>query len=797
MPYKESIELILAKELVNEGKFDEFFQLKDKIDKIGDQSGHNVVSWHLLECEIFFQQREMVELLDLAEKIYKKSLKVGKSFLSVDALYYWAIALIILHDLEKAEVIIKQAEEILKCFAQEEPRDFKRREANIEYLKGLIYNPIITIKSDLDLALEHYERCLELREEFGEKYEVAEILRSSGFIYLLYKWDLNQVFEYTERALTLAKESKRKYTIAGCLFLMGAYYYFKGDLDHSIMHHEECLNIFKKLDAKYNAATVFNSLAEAYRLKGDLERALECSEQSIAIYMQNTDFGSLKKAANSYDYLIHSLIQKGDLQQAQEKLDEMEQIKNKLNDKEINRTFLFDKALLLKTSSRALNRGEAEKILKQCLEEEKRSEGKVMLLLNLTDLLLFDLQTTGEIEVLNDINSYMTQLLDITGKTRSYWILGEIYLLKAKLALLNLDSSKARRLLTKGQQIADNFGLDLLAMKISLEHDKLLQKLDSWENFKKTNTPINKRIILSGINEQIDNMINKRGFSSEKVKAELPIVLMFIQENCNPILIKHLTSGKEIDAYYLGKFLSSFNESCNQIFSKTFDRVKLGKYTVLINALNGFSVCYLFHGQTYSAQQKMKFFSEVLSKDDQSMEVLKNAANNQETIELSQYPLLEELITKSFESDHRLFQMPFVAYRGDDPFVFASYAHADKLDVYPIIKYLNKMNIKIWYDEGIPVSENWKKSIAYNLERCKTFLVFVSPQIHNSEYVKKEISFALKKHKPFFAVYLKETALPTELEFEMADIQAMMKHLMPKDKFYSKLKDLLTKSLRN
>jgi len=166
-------------------------------------------------------------------------------------------------------------------------------------------------------------------------------------------------------------------------------------------------------------------------------------------------------------------------------------------------------------------------------------------------------------------------------------------------------------------------------------------------------------------------------------------------------------------------------------------------------------------------------------------------------IKISDNPLLEETITKSFLSDPKLFQMPFIAYRGDEPFVFASYAHADKLDVYPIIDYLNNMNIKIWYDEGIPVSENWKRSIAHNLERCKTFLVFVSPQILNSEYVKKEISFALKKHKPFFAVYLKETTLPTELEFELADIQAMMKFLMPKKEFYSKLNDLLTNSLNN
>ena len=94
-------------------------------------------------------------------------------------------------------------------------------------------------------------------------------------------------------------------------------------------------------------------------------------------------------------------------------------------------------------------------------------------------------------------------------------------------------------------------------------------------------------------------------------------------------------------------------------------------------------------------------------------------------------------------------------------------------------------------------SENWKRTIAINLERAKVFLVFITPQIIKSKYVKKEISYALKKQKPFFAVYLKDTKLPTELEFEMVDIQAMMSYLMPKSEFYAKLRELISNSLNN
>ena len=792
MSHSESKELIKAKELVNEGKFNEVFQLMKNFEKMGDISRYNLVSWHLLKCDILVQQGAYIKLNELAEQTYKESLGLGKSLLSVDALYYWALALMFSRNLEKTEEIIKQGEELLKTLSHELPKDYKQREAYIEYLKGLFYSPFVTTKSDPDLALEHFEQCLALHEEYGDKYEVAEILFSIGLNQLLYKGELDKMFEYVERALTLAKESNRKFTIARCLFLNAGYYYLKGELDRCVMSYEQSLVLFKELNNIYSSATILNNVTEVYRMKGEIERALECSEQAVA---QNRETGNLKRTANAYDYLIHILIEKGDLERAQKKLDQLEQMKNELNDKQINLTYLFDKALLLKTSSRALNRGEAEKILKQVLEEDKRYEAKILVLLNLSELLLIDLQMTGDLEVLNDINSYIAQLMDITEKSRSYWVLGETYLLQAKLALIALNLKKARRLLTKGQQIADNHGLGLLAMKISNEHDELLKQLEMWEKLKESKAPLAERMELSKLNEQMERMVRKKVVIPHKLEVDQPILLTVMSKEGNTLLSNPFTTDLKIDSTYVSEFLSSCNTFCDQILSESFDRVKFGQHTVLITALNSFSICYMFQGQTYSAQQKIRFFSEVLIKDNQIMEVLKNAKDNEKMIELSDNPLLEEMITKTFLSDPKLFQMPFVAYRGDGPFVFASYAHADKLDVYPIIDHLNNKNIKIWYDEGIPVSENWKRSIALNLERCKTFLVFISPQILKSEYVKKEISFALKKHKPFFAVYLKDTTLPTELEFELADIQAMMKFLMPKTEFYSKLKDLLTNSL--
>jgi hypothetical protein len=44
----------------------------------------------------------------------------------------------------------------------------------------------------------------------------------------------------------------------------------------------------------------------------------------------------------------------------------------------------------------------------------------------------------------------------------------------------------------------------------------------------------------------------------------------------------------------------------------------------------------------------------------------------------------------------------------------------------------------------------------------------------------------------FYSVYLKDTKLPDELDFEISGIQSMKKYTMPDSEFYEKLKEELS-----
>ncbi|MFP6855308.1 MAG: TIR domain-containing protein, partial [Opitutales bacterium] len=130
---------------------------------------------------------------------------------------------------------------------------------------------------------------------------------------------------------------------------------------------------------------------------------------------------------------------------------------------------------------------------------------------------------------------------------------------------------------------------------------------------------------------------------------------------------------------------------------------------------------------------------------------------------------------------------PVEAYSGDQPYVFISYAHKDSAVVYEEIQRLHDANYRIWYDEGIEVSNEWPEEIAQAVIRCAVFLVYISPRSAASVNCRNEINMALNKNKAFLAVYLEETDLPPGLELRMGDLQAILKFRMPDSTYCKKV----------
>jgi TolB-like protein len=142
---------------------------------------------------------------------------------------------------------------------------------------------------------------------------------------------------------------------------------------------------------------------------------------------------------------------------------------------------------------------------------------------------------------------------------------------------------------------------------------------------------------------------------------------------------------------------------------------------------------------------------------------------------------------------------PFSAYRGDEPYVFVSYAHADADWVYGELEWLRDQGLHLWYDEGIEPGRDWPEELARAIEGCAAFLLCVSPHSVVSRQVVNEVHFALDAGRPLLAAHFEDVGLPAGLRLRLASVQAVLRGDLGEAGFRRKLlgalADLLGRSV--
>jgi hypothetical protein len=269
-------------------------------------------------------------------------------------------------------------------------------------------------------------------------------------------------------------------------------------------------------------------------------------------------------------------------------------------------------------------------------------------LYNICGLFLIELRITNDIDIINEIKPYIAKLLKYSESQQSYLILAETYLLQAKLSLLTFNIKEAKQFLIQAQQIAERYGLKLLAIKISNEHDELLKQLAIWENLEKSEATLNERLKLARINEQMEDMLRKRVVEPVKIQDEESVVILIISKGGNPIFSQSFTEGWSFKDHLFGGFLSAVNSFSDEMFSQGLDRAIFGEYTLIMNAISPFIICYLFKGQSFLAQQRMKHFIDTIQNDKKIWETIKKYYQANRLIQVKDIPSLDLLVNEVF-----------------------------------------------------------------------------------------------------------------------------------------------------
>ncbi|MFW9942982.1 MAG: hypothetical protein ACFFFT_18240 [Candidatus Thorarchaeota archaeon] len=638
----EAAELSQVRKLIDEGKLDKAHTLLINFEEKGGHTLYNVVLCKFLQCQVFRYQGLFEKVINLGEQTYNESLQLGEDFLSIDILLLMAEVLTINRKFEETYKKIILAEDHLNRLTEESPLQIKLRKAHIALQKGEYY----LSTNELDLGLGFLEQSVALGEEIGYEKGIAKALFYITTLYMS-RFKLEVALKNAEQALSLAEKCKNKWLMLLLLYSIGGIFFLKGELDNSIKNLERALAIGKENNNIFWMAIINKDLSQAYRWNGQLDLALESIEQA---YKTFNDIGFPEGIFMISDFLIEILIDKGDLKRAQQVSDQFKQLNIERSDKNYDLWYRYCKALILKTSPLARNRGKAEEILKKILKEQDLAmEFKIRVRIYLSELLLTELQLTNEAEVLEEIKLYITQLLDLSEHSNSFWILGETYLLQAKLALISLNLKEAQKFLIQGQKIAEKYGITLLARRISYEHDEFLKQSKMWEDIKESETPITERMKLARLDKQMKNMIRKRVIEEYEPQDEEPLLLLIVSEGGRPIFSQSFAENQDIEDHLFGGFFTAINSFISEKFSEGLDRAIFGEHTLLMNSVAPFLVCYIFKGQSYSAQRRITYFMDKLQSDELVWQTFNQFYQLNKEIQLNDIPSLEPLINKTFK----------------------------------------------------------------------------------------------------------------------------------------------------
>jgi tetratricopeptide (TPR) repeat protein len=671
-------ELARARELTDQGRFDEALEIVEKSEKVRSLSPEDKLSTLLIKGRL--QRYNLIftpsESLRLAEEAYQISQKLGLKPESIEALIRlsWFE-----EDLDKKTAYINDAETRLKSLTDEPYVPILRKElllckSDIQLVKrnlnksaklaqeSLKLIMVEKIGNKMDLAeiyvrigwinslqgntsnaLDYAMKSLEINKKFNRGYAIAADYSLIVNIYLV-EGDYNQALEYCNKSLSIKGISRR--TRHDVLRFLGFIYSLKSELSRALKYRKQAVELGEKFNYADLLIISLNDLGSNYRIMGKEDLAIESFERALTL---SEKWGLNSYMARSLSLLIRIYIDQKSRAKANRYFSRLTDLYNQTEEKgeiDISSWYLGSKAFMMKTSTRIHDRADAQKLYKELINN---ASGNFLIscISNLCDLLLEELSLYNDPEILDEIIPFITRALEMAETTHNYFWLAEAKLLQGKLALIQMNIEEAKKLMVEAQRIADSHGLSLLASKISSEHDNLLKQVEIWDTIKKDEAPMAERIKLASTNGVLERIQGKRAVEPPESVDKEPILLL-IMDSSGATYFNHPFIPNWDYSDLFSSFMSAFNTFMDEIFSKSIDRIRIGDNTILINPVEPFLTCYVIKGQSYPALQKLTRFTEAIRENTEIWQALNNSIKTSRMLELDNPPMLKTVIDEIF-----------------------------------------------------------------------------------------------------------------------------------------------------
>lgn len=648
-PELSHAELFFAK-----GLNDKALEVLNEFEEIDGILFEDLIDCYLLKSEIFFFLFLYNDGLIYAEKANHMSKETDNFFQMIKSLLLMAMNYMGTREIEKAEKFYEESEELIKKTNELSVMESKLLKAIQDFVKAFIHQGI----GNYDSALKLFVKILNDLNNTDDWLYILYSLHYIGEIYFR-KMDFDKAKSFAKKSLEHQK-SFRKQLWWPYFNLMGAIYAYTGEFDSSIKFYEQGMKLNEEEGNDYGANVILVNLGEIYLEQGDFDKSKVAFEKTLSFAEEHSIMGMTFVSIMN---LFNVTYEMKSYNEAQIYLDKAEKINEQSDSRMYDHSCRVAKAMMLKTSRKSRNRIQAEDILKQVLKEEKTLPDIYELAFyHLTDLLLYEFELNGDQEVLDEMLELISSVIDLAEKQNMFKLISKAKFFRAKIALLSYNFKEARILLSQAQEIADEHGLHLLARLISSEHDNLLNDLCLWERMKKERVSLNERIEVSHINQQMEDMIQKRALKPPTLEIEQSINISVFSKTGSLVFSYHFQKSPNFDE----KMISNFIIMSGQIVGGSLNRLKFGENTVLLKDLEQFLICYVFKGQSYSAQQKITYLSKAIQHNVEIMKSLQVAIRTGASLVLKDNPNLLNLIAETFSSDLQEIQKNLLAIEMDE-----------------------------------------------------------------------------------------------------------------------------------
>jgi formylglycine-generating enzyme required for sulfatase activity len=116
--------------------------------------------------------------------------------------------------------------------------------------------------------------------------------------------------------------------------------------------------------------------------------------------------------------------------------------------------------------------------------------------------------------------------------------------------------------------------------------------------------------------------------------------------------------------------------------------------------------------------------------------------------------------------------------------VFISYSKKNRVYARRLADHLRERGFDVWIDDRLDVGDQWWLVIERAIENCGAFTVVMTPASKASEWVYREVMYALDLKKPVFPLWLDGKNWPLFVGEQYADVRD---ENLPPDSFYSRL----------